>query len=103
MVLNLVFLLFLEIIYIHTESDTDHSSISDGDELFSEDFGSDLIEDTSSMEGLTIDSELEDSDDSFEEESIPGNFPTFFSWVKFCGLILISSKSLKYLYNLCIN
>uniref|UniRef100_A0A8C6MT27 BEN domain containing 2 n=1 Tax=Mus spicilegus TaxID=10103 RepID=A0A8C6MT27_MUSSI len=53
------------------ESDTDDSHISDdGDELFSEDFGSD-IEDTSSFEGLTVDSELEDSDlDSFVEESL---------------------------------
>lgn len=60
------------------ESDTDDSHISyDGDELFSEDFGSD-IEDTSSFEGLTVDSELEDSDlDSFVEESLSGNFAKF--------------------------
>ncbi|XP_036018033.1 uncharacterized protein Bend2 [Mus musculus] len=67
-----------EIIYINMESDTDDSHISyDGDELFSEDFGSD-IEDTSSFEGLTVDSELEDSDlDSFVEESLSGNFAKF--------------------------
>lgn len=59
------------------ESDSDDNISDDEDELFSEDFGSDIIEDTSSLEGLTIDSELEDSDDSFDEESLPGNFSKF--------------------------
>ncbi|XP_031239459.1 BEN domain-containing protein 2 [Mastomys coucha] len=59
-----------EITYINMESNTDDSSISDdGDELFSEDFSTD-IQDTSSFEGLTLDSDLEDADDSFEE-SLP--------------------------------
>uniref|UniRef100_A0ABK0LJC5 BEN domain-containing protein n=1 Tax=Rattus norvegicus TaxID=10116 RepID=A0ABK0LJC5_RAT len=53
------------------DSDTDESISDDGDVLFSEDFSSEIVEDTSSFEGLTIDSELEDSDDSFEEESLP--------------------------------
>nr|XP_038956433.1 ribosome biogenesis protein erb1-like [Rattus norvegicus] len=60
-----------EIIYINRDSDTDESISDDGDVLFSEDFSSEIVEDTSSFEGLTIDSELEDSDDSFEEESLP--------------------------------
>eukprot|EP00072_Mus_musculus_P072383 XP_017174146.1 PREDICTED: uncharacterized protein LOC108168453 [Mus musculus] len=95
-----------EIIYINMESDTDDSHISyDGDELFSEDFGSD-IEDTSSFEGLTVDSELEDSDlDSFVEESLSALYAVFlFAFFTLRGTVseniieTIFSVSEKYLY-----
>uniref|UniRef100_A0A8C8TGH6 BEN domain containing 2 n=1 Tax=Peromyscus maniculatus bairdii TaxID=230844 RepID=A0A8C8TGH6_PERMB len=51
------------------DGDSDND-VSDDDELLSEFFGSDVIPDTSSDGDLTVDSELEDSDDSFEEQSV---------------------------------
>lgn len=58
------------------DGDSDND-VSDDDELLSEFFGSDVIPDTSSDGDLTVDSELEDSDDSFEEQSVHGNWLNF--------------------------
>uniref|UniRef100_A0A8C2LZW9 BEN domain containing 2 n=1 Tax=Cricetulus griseus TaxID=10029 RepID=A0A8C2LZW9_CRIGR len=51
------------------DSDSDNVS-DDGDEVLSEYFGSDVIPDTSSDGALTLDSELEDSDDNLEEQPL---------------------------------
>ena len=76
MVLNLIFLLFLGYIVVNIDSDSDNRS-DDGDELLSEYFGSDTISDRSSEGDFTVDSELEDSDDNFEEQSLHGNLLNF--------------------------
>lgn len=76
MVLNLIFLLFLGYIVVNIDSDSDNRS-DDGDELLSEYFGSDTISDRSSEGDFTVDSELEDSDDNFEEQSLHDNLLNF--------------------------
>ncbi|XP_059107197.1 uncharacterized protein LOC131899737 [Peromyscus eremicus] len=59
-----------DFIVVNMDGDTDNDVSDDGAELLSEYFGSDVIPDTSSDGGLTVDSEFEDSDYSFEEQSI---------------------------------
>lgn len=82
-------------IVVSIDGNSDNSS-DDGDELLSEFFSSDTIPDTSSDGNLTLESEFEDTDDGFEEESVYGNLLNF-SFVKFYGLFLISSNPLIFI------